>query len=326
MDPLVSIVMAVYNGEKYLIETLKSLTNQNYKNIEIIIIDDCSSDHTEQIIKSYHDKRVIYYRNEKNMKLAYSLNKGISVAKGKYIARMDADDLCAPNRLNVQVAYLERHPEIDILGGNYKAFGNSHHSSNYPISHSEIRTTMLFENPLCHPTVMFRKDTIIEWYDGTCWAGQDYELWSRLIFKNKFHNLKDEILYYRVHEGQTLRVMGDLQKRGAMIARRRMFGNTSIQESDIDFLVEFCTSSTCENLSELKHGCRLLEEIQRETDWIDVSVYKRYINRIVWDKVVHNSSGKEGKRLMEYAMLNYGAYIFTNPKIVWKIIRNKLVK
>ena len=107
--PLVSVLMAVYNGEKYLLEAIESILNQTYTNFEFLIINDGSTDSTEEIILSYSDQRIRYIKNEQNLKLIASLNKGLDLAKGKYIARMDADDISLPDRLEKQVNFLERN-------------------------------------------------------------------------------------------------------------------------------------------------------------------------------------------------------------------------
>ena len=118
----ISVVMAVYNGEKYLKEAIDSILSQTYKNFEFIVIDDCSSDNTPIILKSYTDARIQVVRNEQNLRLPTSLNKGFKIARGKYIARMDADDIAMPDRFEKQVKYLEAHQEVAVIGGSFQVF------------------------------------------------------------------------------------------------------------------------------------------------------------------------------------------------------------
>ena len=115
----ISVVMSVYNGEKYLREAIDSILSQTYQNFEFIVIDDCSSDNTSYILKSYTDARMQIIRNDRNLKLPASLNKGLKIAKGKYIARMDADDIAMPDRFAKQVEYLEEHSDVAVVGGSF---------------------------------------------------------------------------------------------------------------------------------------------------------------------------------------------------------------
>ena len=113
---LISIILPAYNAEKYLKEAIDSILAQTYTNFELIVINDGSTDKTEEIILSYQDSRIRYIKNEKNLKLIRTLNKGIGLAKGKYIARMDADDISLPHRLKEEVEFMEAHPNIGEIG------------------------------------------------------------------------------------------------------------------------------------------------------------------------------------------------------------------
>lgn len=135
--PLVSIVMSAYNEAAFISETIDSLLQQSYKNFELIIVDDASTDNTADVIRKYENNRIILLRNKENKRLAFNLNLGIQKAHGKYIARMDADDICMPDRLVKQVNYLEQHPEIAIVGGAAQEFGDANALLEYPENHEE---------------------------------------------------------------------------------------------------------------------------------------------------------------------------------------------
>ena len=159
--PLVTVLMAVYNGEKYLREAIESMLNQSYTNFEFLIINDGSTDSTEEIILSYRDERIRHMKNEQNIKLIASLNKGLDLAEGKYIARMDADDVSLPERLAKQVDFMERNLEYGLLGTWVKTLGlNPDKEIHFKSGHDEIRFELFFHNYLHHPTVMFRKEII----------------------------------------------------------------------------------------------------------------------------------------------------------------------
>lgn len=220
--PLVSVIMSSYNEEKYIGEAIESILNQTYENLELIIIDDASTDNTANIIQNYKDERIIYWRNETNRKLAHNLNYAISISKGTYIARMDADDIACLDRIEKQVNFLEKNLEIDVLGTYAQSFGQETKKMIYPQKHDEIKAELLFKNAICHPTVMFRRKSIDFKYNEKCAAGQDYELWSRIIWNKNFYNLPESLLNYRMHVGQTKKKNPIEQKSGGFLARKIM--------------------------------------------------------------------------------------------------------
>ncbi len=200
----VSVLLPVYNGEQYLHETLQSILSQTYTGFEFLIVDDGSTDSTQEIIKSCNDPRIRLLVNDRRLKLSGALNRGIEEAKGKYIARMDADDIALPERLQKQVDFLKAHPEIGICGTAIEVFGNTKPRNDiYPSTPEDIRSYALFDCPFCHPTVMIRKEMFIDHklrYDGTYYPTEDYELWSRAVELFPSVNLEQVLLRYRVHD------------------------------------------------------------------------------------------------------------------------------
>ena len=192
--PCVSVVMSVYNGEQYLVESIQSILNQTYSNFEFIIINDGSTDQTEKIIKSYKDPRITLIDNSINHGLVYSLNLGFSKARGKYIARMDADDISRSDRLAKQVEFLEGHSDIGIVGSNCICIDENGHRlfiNRKPALDLEIRWVNLLQNPFVHSSVMIRKcmSTDNEYiYPSIKWV-EDYMLWSKLLSNTKGANL-----------------------------------------------------------------------------------------------------------------------------------------
>ena len=132
--PMVSVVMPVYNGSKYLKEAIDSILNQTFTNFELIIINDGSTDNSEDIIFSYQDRRIYYLKNEHNKGICITLNRGLDNARGKYIARMDCDDISMPQRLAKQVNYLERHRDVGALGTDIITFGKGHTDQYFDLS------------------------------------------------------------------------------------------------------------------------------------------------------------------------------------------------
>ncbi len=197
--------MSVHNGATYLKEAIDSVLNQTFSNFEYIIINDASSDRTHDIIKTYTDERINYIINPENLGLTKSLNKAISMAQGKYIARMDADDICQPDRLSEQVLYMESNSDIGICGTNFEVIGKKKRS-HFPLDHETINIK-LFQgiNPLAHPSVIIRKELFIDkkiFYDENIKYAQDYKLWVDAVKHIKLANISDILLKYRIHNNQ----------------------------------------------------------------------------------------------------------------------------
>jgi len=193
--------MPVYNGEKFLNEAIGSILNQTYSYFEFIIINDGSTDRTEDIILSYEDSRIRYVKNETNLQIVKALNKGISLAKGKYIARMDADDVSMPRRLEVQLEYMQAHTEITVCGSYLQVYGQPKHIWKPPLNNEAIKARLLFDCCLYHPTVIFKRDVLIanQGYSISFAGAEDYELWGRLsgISSVYFANIPEVLLHYR---------------------------------------------------------------------------------------------------------------------------------
>jgi glycosyltransferase involved in cell wall biosynthesis len=204
--PLVSVVISALNAEKYIGTAIDSILAQTYTNFELIIINDGSTDNTEDIILSYKDRRIRLVKNETNLGLAKSLNKGIKLADGKYIARLDADDIAAKDRFEVQIKYLEYKPEIAVCGSYYRAFSEDNSTIiRQPLISEQIKIRLFFENPMGHPTVMmrnqiFKKDNYS--YNESFRTAQDYDLWCRISHKYDITNLPFVLTDYRIHSSQ----------------------------------------------------------------------------------------------------------------------------
>jgi glycosyltransferase involved in cell wall biosynthesis len=195
--------LPVYNGAAYLREAIHSILNQTFTDFEFLIINDGSTDHSADILASYHDTR-IQIIHQKNIGLAATLNKGIALAKGQYIARQDQDDISLPSRLAKQFAYMEQHPDCALLGTHADIWVNDqpvdrHH--HHPHQHAVLCFEMLFNKPFVHSSVMFKRDAVqqIGGYttDPSRQPPEDFELWSRLSRKHQIANLPESLLIYR---------------------------------------------------------------------------------------------------------------------------------
>ncbi len=202
-SPTISVVMSVYNGEVYLAEAIESILVQTYRDFEFIIIDDGSTDNSSNIIRSYDDPRIRFFQ-QKNAGLAASLNKGITLARGKYIARMDADDVSLPDRLKKQLKWLKMS-SADVCGGWIKLFGGgTWRTRRYFESDDAIKLQLCFRTSFAHPTILMKTDLARKIpYDEKVRRGQDYDLWVRFALAGaQMTNIQEKVLNYRVHKQQ----------------------------------------------------------------------------------------------------------------------------
>lgn len=204
--PKVSVIMPAYNAEKYIKEAMESILNQSFRDFEFIVLNDCSRDHTEAIIQSFPDSRIVYVKNDQNLGVAGTLNRGLALAKGEYIARMDADDISLPDRLEKQVQYLNAHPKVAVLGTNVELFDengviSTGWSSTDP---AQMKVDLLFSCGLAHPSVMMRRNVIQELggYDLAFEGLEDYQLWCRVAKHYDVTTLPDLLFRYRIHSAQ----------------------------------------------------------------------------------------------------------------------------
>jgi glycosyltransferase involved in cell wall biosynthesis len=229
--------MTAYNEEARIGPAIESILNQTFGDFEFIIINDGSADQTATIIQSYHDPRIVYLDNGENLGIARSANRGLAVARGEFIARMDADDTSHPERFALQVAYLDAHPEVGVLG-TYMVDKNLQGTPVYffqpPLSHDLIAWVIMFETTTANPTVMMRRSLILKVgdYDPAFPPAEDIELWSRLIPLTRFANLP-ELLHYRLRHAQAAsRTQAEKQLRGSIVARRRLIERLLQREVD----------------------------------------------------------------------------------------------
>lgn len=231
--PRISVILPVYNCEKYINETIQSVIDQTFQDFELLIIDDCSTDSTVAIIKSFNDHRIQLIRKEKNTGYTNSLNYAVSIAKGEYVARMDGDDICLPKRFEKQVAFLDQNPNVILCGTSIQIIGKNK-ISHYPSLHDEIMVKLCFGNSFFHPSVMGRVNIFKENpYDINFEPAEDYDLWTRLVFKGQLANLNEILLMYRVHDQQVSVVKNKLQTTVGYASQFRMLEPLIDFEEDI---------------------------------------------------------------------------------------------
>lgn len=213
--PTISVIMPVFNGEKYLVEAIDSILKQTFGDFEFLIINDGSTDKSDEIIRSYNDSRIVYLQNDGNKGLVYTLNYGISQAKGEFVARMDADDISEPSRFQKQLEALKNNPEVGICGTWAKIIGSGK-VFKVECEDEKIKGLLLFLNQFIHPSVLFRKSILEKnqiHYEANDFPAEDYALWIRLAPFVKMMNIPELLLNYRVHPNQISAASSERQKR-----------------------------------------------------------------------------------------------------------------
>lgn len=221
-----SILMAVHDGAEFLSAALDSILSQTGIGMEVIVVDDASSDATPALLAAYGDPRLRVVRNEENIGLTRSLNRGLALARGEFVARMDADDVCVRGRLLAQLAAFAADPTLVVVGGDVcviDAQGRRRCRWQYPRTDAAIRWRALLHSPFAHPATMFRRAAVagLGGYDENFTYSQDYELWSRLLQEGRGRNLGQVVLRYRSHDNNVTSRRREQQLHFYRMAKRK---------------------------------------------------------------------------------------------------------
>ena len=244
-DPRISVIMPVRNGEEFIKSSVVSILNQSFRSFELLVLDDLSSDSTIQIVEEFNDSRIKIFRSHQHLGVAGQLNKGLSSARGEFIARMDADDWSHPRRFEEQIHFLECHSQVGICGTYYLTIN----SSDKPLDKTRsyytngiLKFRSFFHNPFCHPSVMFRKKLTdrVGFYTGP--NSEDYDLWIRSFDQTDFYIIPKILLHYRIHTKSVSVIENSKEKAASSDFRRRHIKNLLINDSvdniAIDFMID----------------------------------------------------------------------------------------
>lgn len=238
--PLVSIIMPVFNSERYLKLAIDSILDQTYENIELLIVDDGSTDKSVQIIRSFNSSKIRFFQNEKNIGVSATRNKMINLSKGKYIALMDSDDISPKYRIEKQVNFLENNIQYGLIGGHYERFNDERFFKKSKVhKHSliqeENQVKLNFLGSIAAPTAMFRASIVKInnlYFDVNLKIAEDYDFWRKIGLFTKVTNINEVLIYYRKHSNNTMNKK-ELAYVYTVIAIRKSFDNLGIQTFDI---------------------------------------------------------------------------------------------
>lgn len=223
----ITVLMSVYNGQRYLRAAIDSILKQTLPDFEFLIIDDGSKDASVEIIKSYSDPRIRLLTNEKNIGLAASLNRGIDASTSSYIARMDCDDISLPQRLEKQLTFLKHHRDIGICGSKIEVMGERPgDTAGFFSDDAMIRSSLIFDSGFAHPVVMMSRQCLNQYglrYNESFTRAQDYDLWARAAEHTRFANIPETLLRYRMH-AESARDIGDAMADRVRVQQLRRLG------------------------------------------------------------------------------------------------------
>jgi glycosyltransferase involved in cell wall biosynthesis len=304
--------MPVYNCESFITAAIDSMLNQTLTAFELIIIDDCSTDKTIEIISSYKDERVNLIQKKIKSGLVASLNIGINLSRGKYIARMDGDDISNLTRLEKQVNYFEQHSETDLCGTAYELIDTQKIVS-FPIGHDDIKLSMLESCQLAHPTVMIKKSFVDNnnlRYLNEFECAEDYELWTRCVSLGKVNNMPDVLLSYRHHDNQFSITNKSNQDKNSAICRVNMLSQVWETASLNDLYTRelLFQNESFDNINKLNDVIGWMDQLvdlNIQKACFDAHKFKDYINI-------------KKKRTIRRFYLNQTTY---SPKVLYQFLR-----
>jgi len=274
--PLVSVLMSVFNEkEEWLKEAIDSILNQTFLNFEFIIINDNPERELNMsLLEVYKEKdsRIVVLNNSVNIGLTKSLNVGLRLAKGKYIARMDADDISLPKRLEMQFDFLERNSNCIVCGTFVENFGLKKGIRKYPVKHGDCLNELIINSCFAHPSVMFRRDVLLAqdiWYDENMRQSQDYKLWVDLINLGEFCNISEVLLKYRITNQQVSTKNKKSQQGFARECRRIAIGKL-FENKALSVLLDKFNSKDIKSISSRFKGFKNLTPLL----WLSLENYR----------------------------------------------------
>lgn len=314
--PIVSVILSVFNADIYLAESIESILSQSFVDFEFIIINDGSTDNSLAIIEEYQqkDQRIILI-NRKNKGLIHSLNEGIERSTGKYILRMDADDISHPDRISIQVEFMDKHPSVVICGSWVEHFDGESRIIKYPISDNEIKEYFIFQSPFAHPAVIMKSETFHRKngvrYNEKYQHAEDYKLWFDLMPYGKFANIPQCLLRYRVSSNQITAIT----KRDCIaisIKIRREYINAIFKRYKVTSLA---TKITLREIKQLQDNKNLPLEIKKRIIYVcylsldKYSIYSFFSFSISLYFIKSPYYIKDYFRVLYYQLINHDKWI-----------------
>ncbi len=239
--PLVTVLMPIYNGEAFVAEAVESILDQTFQDFEFLVIDDGSTDKSVEIVERYDDPRIRLIRNEQHKELIRTLNRGLELAQGKYVARMDADDISLPDRLERQVGFLEANADVGACGTWVVLMGDREGEIwRYPESSEGVLCRLLFHASLAHPTVCMRREVFDQHalrFDEGYQHAEDYELWGRASEVISLANIGSVLLRHRIHAKSVTQKHSEVQEATVKRIHRERLGRLGLTPTEEELFI-----------------------------------------------------------------------------------------
>ena len=305
--PAISVIMPVYNAEKYIRKSIESILYQTFEDFELVLIDDCGNDKSMEIARQFSDERIRIIENADNIGISSSRNRGIKESHGKYIALMDDDDIASEERLKHTYEFLEKNSEFDAVGGRYCEIDENDNmvriSPDPLINPKFVKASLMFYNPMGNGSTLIKKDFLYRneiYYKNNCFGMEDYKMWADCSLKGRITNIDEVILYWRRSKNnESSRVLDSLKSDRAKIftniQKYTLINNGFVfSDEDMDFLCDMFPEdqkSVCAGEIELKKLLELLKQMiyQAENIHMDNLQEIKTVCRKQFSKVVENS-------------------------------------
>lgn len=288
--PLLTVIMPVYNGEKFLKESIDSVLNQTFSDFKLLVLDDNSQDQTAKILEDYQhkDSRIEVITKSKNVGPANLRNEGIEIAKTEFIALLDADDIALPTRFEKQIDFLNTNSEYGVCGTWFTFFGDKENKTiKHHEAHDTLKVEMLSNCCIGNPTVMFKKSHLGDLrFDNQYVPAEDYGLWSQLIANTKFHNIQESLLFYRWHPNNISQTKADNLRTSEVLIRAKQLEHIGIQSTDpdLDFYVNTVSlqrKQSSESIIKTIKAANKLIELNKKQNYYNQAIFEKHIEKII---------------------------------------------
>ena len=304
----VTVLMPVYNVASYVQEAIGSVLAQSYRDFELLVIDDCSTDDTVSRVRAISDPRLRLVVNERNLGLADNLNRGLGLVDTELVARMDGDDIALPHWLESTIAYLDEHPTVGVCGGGAQRFGTSQALVQLPEDDAAGRVGLLFRCSVLVPVVrmsVIRKHDLR--YRREAFPAADYRFWADATEFTRLHNLPQVLFRYRMHESQICTAQQEVQKQHVAEVRRMMLRRMgeAVSEADEQYFVDsfFSTVHGRESMHMMRSFAARLQSLNAQCGYYDAAELRRALRKHLWEARyygIHEQYFPMGYSLMAY--------------------------
>lgn len=286
----ITILMPVYNGEQFLKEAINSVLEQTYTDFIFQIINDGSTDLSEEIIRSYSDSRILYQRNETNLGLVATLNNGIELVNTEFLARMDADDLWHPFKLEKQIKLLDSRPDVGICGTSIHKFGAFEGDFIFPVDNEELKVGFLFYCCMSHPSIVFRMSFLKKsglHYQVDYFPAEDYKMWTDCLEKTQIYNIPEVLVYYRQHSNQITQDSNKEQATKTDIIRLEMLNNiySGFTDQEKEFHLKTFVEQKIKSIEDYKKCIVWKKKLQSQNikngSYIQPHIFEKELNKYI---------------------------------------------